>query len=810
MKQDMEQFERKPGTLLETDIRRGFRIEDREKADGIIVTISLALFGLYLFRMIFSRTMFRGVWPDWYREETLRGIVFVLLILRFAVTDLSRRLTIKQWLYVGFAEYILVMCYASTEYGFALDVGIYLILFIGVSARAVLSVYCIASTMVYVIGFIGAQSGAIPDLNYYTWKGDVFTVRRALGTAYPTDCSAAWFYLILAFWILSEKIPQIISALLMLLAAAGAYYLCNARNNTICLLIAALGVLYCSLTEHYIRKKGKRGRLISISDGFMTAAFPMFAILTISLSWFYLSFNDLFSRIARIPGMASFVARFNLAHEAFVTYGISLFGTPFKMIGMGSSAVNNGVEAGYNFVDSSYCMILVRYGFMTLLLFGMLYVLLCRRSIREGWRRLLVSLAVIALQCVTEHHYTEIYYNITIVLLFTRFVPTRIPEMVLRSGTGGVAGNKESTGGRDRKTWFLVFYTAIVVTGVILYTPRLLSYSRTLVTLGGFAVRSRRLQLIVFIIVMLCAMFLFFFVLWRILSSLRQKVKRGRWYLRIAGIVLSIMIAAVGSLWVRRVFRIHSPEYSGIMATSFDAMESLRDGAENRHFCIYVDDIPELYREQYGAKMISDHIFTENGLCTENDCVVITDRDHDLNLLIARGFLYGELSEGQGIYSNSEEAITALRNTGIEMSSAYTSRHTVNLKSLARKHGLTTDENNRVIIDGNDENSRKALTESNITVYSGILVVEYNLRLISAQAEEGKIGKVLIRSDGAEEPYVVQELKREDFNTSGECRISLQTTLSNDLDDLEFPVIADEGTVIAVESITYGKTVPPA
>jgi len=803
-------FERKSGEKTYIDPGEGLLGISSINADYALTVLSLIVFGLYLVRTIFTRTMFRGAWPDWYCEETLRGAAFVLMILRLAVTDLSKRLTEKQWLLVAFLEFVLAMCYASTEYGFTLDIGIYLILFIGVPARLILGIYCSVSVFVYLIGLIGAQSGAIPDLNYFTYNGDLFTIRRSLGTAYPTDCTAAWFYILLAFWLLSDKIPQIISIVLMLLASAGSYYLCNARNNTICLFIAAAGVLYHWLTEYHIRRIGKRNCLIRIVDCLMTAAFSLFAVITISLSWFYQDFSKLFSGISRIPGTASFVARFSLAHQAFETYGVTLFGSPFTMVGMGSSAVNNGVESGYNFVDCSYCMIFVRYGVMMLILFGVMYVLLCRRAIKEGWRKLLISLAVISLQSVTEHHYAQIYYNITLVLLFAGFDYMKPGGMTYRSGQRQQEKEINMSGLSKHRVGLLILYVAAIIAGVIVFTPRLLSYCRTLVTIGGFAGRSRRLLLIVFLGGMLCAILLFFVCIWLTLNSFKRCRQRKMYCLQAAGIVLSVLILTGGVLWVKRVFRIHYPEYQGLLEASSAAIESLGDGSKNNDFNIYVDDIPEYYRERYGSDIISDHFYTENGLCMEKDCVVITDSKQDLNLLIARGFLYGELSDEQGIYTNSEVAQQLLSKAGVDLSTDYITKHEVDLTSLAKKHEMELGNNGEFIIDGNKEESRAVWDEGNITVYSGLLEVEYNLKLVSSEVESGRVGKVLIRSVEYEEPYTVDILNREDFDPDGRCSITLQVSLPEDRGDLAFPVIADEGTVIEVEAITYRKIAPSA
>ena len=88
--------------------------------------------------------------------------------------------------------------------------------------------------------------------------------------------------------------------------------------------------------------------------------------------------------------------------EKFNKYGIKLFGTAFDMIGGGNETI---IRPGYNFVDSSFCMILVRYGWIVLLAVFLIYFIVERKALKAGDRKLMVAFALISVHSAIEHHY---------------------------------------------------------------------------------------------------------------------------------------------------------------------------------------------------------------------------------------------------------------------------------------------------------------------------------------------------------------------------------------------------------------------
>ena len=137
----------------------------------------------------------------------------------------------------------------------------------------------------------------------------------------------------------------------------------------------------------------------------------------IVLSFFYKWDNNLLNKLD-----VFFTGRLKLANDAFKQYGIKMFGTAFEMIGRGGTTVE---RANYNFVDSSYCLILVRYGLALLILICVIHIWISCK----GKNKILISvMALIAIHSMIEHHYLELAFNPFILIAFADISEKRKEE----------------------------------------------------------------------------------------------------------------------------------------------------------------------------------------------------------------------------------------------------------------------------------------------------------------------------------------------------------------------------------------------
>ena len=198
------------------------------------------------------------------------------------------------------------------------------------------------------------------------------------------------------------------------------------RNSIICSILFALFIVFDLLNSRYLSSKFICFVNKKIIYNFALWAFLLLAAITVGLSYYYDNSNETLSYVNRL-----FSERFRLAHYNMINVGFSLFGKYFVMVGFGSTTAHPGF---YNFIDVSYCNILLRFGVLPLMFLVVSYMFLIRRFIKLEEYRLIYIMVVIALHCMVEHHYLDACYNIFLLLMFAGFnhvgnvTPTRRVE----------------------------------------------------------------------------------------------------------------------------------------------------------------------------------------------------------------------------------------------------------------------------------------------------------------------------------------------------------------------------------------------
>ena len=89
------------------------------------------------------------------------------------------------------------------------------------------------------------------------------------------------------------------------------------------------------------------------------------------------------------------------------------------MFGYGGSTTP---PSDYFFLDSSYVLILIRYGILIFLAVLIIFVFSSLRAEKQKNIALLWILTLIAIQCMTEHHLLDIAYNPFLFLIFSETV----------------------------------------------------------------------------------------------------------------------------------------------------------------------------------------------------------------------------------------------------------------------------------------------------------------------------------------------------------------------------------------------------
>lgn len=121
-----------------------------------------------------------------------------------------------------------------------------------------------------------------------------------------------------------------------------------------------------------------------------------------------------------------FIARLNqivsnrivLSRQALHEYGVSLFGQDVNFVGFD---ISNMDPEGYNYVDSSYIQILIKYGIASLLSILFVYDGLVCKGIKECNNYLIISVITIFLVAIFDPYLYDILFNVFPVLSFSSY-----------------------------------------------------------------------------------------------------------------------------------------------------------------------------------------------------------------------------------------------------------------------------------------------------------------------------------------------------------------------------------------------------
>ena len=123
----------------------------------------------------------------------------------------------------------------------------------------------------------------------------------------------------------------------------------------------------------------------------------------VGLSILYSPYNSIFVRLNNLLNN-----RLYYSNKGIDIFGMSLWGQYIPMRGNGGTteAVSN-----YFFLDSSYIYILLQYGILILLTILVCWFLITFKAARQNDIEMLFAVALIAVQCIVEHHMLSIVYN---------------------------------------------------------------------------------------------------------------------------------------------------------------------------------------------------------------------------------------------------------------------------------------------------------------------------------------------------------------------------------------------------------------
>ena len=519
----------------------------------------------------------------------------------------------------------LINCFMPS--GFYKEFGIILLGCLGIDYRKVLKAYVITIgigiTFTIFVSLVGAT-------NHLVWLMDGSKIRDSFGVCYPTDFASYLFFLLLFFWVAWNHIPSWVTAVLCVCTLLIVYVFAQSDTCTICCIVflAVIGL-------YNVAKLGKekmKGQMIQkIVDILLMLAFPLCSLLMFVLIFCYSKGIPFFIKLNGI-----LTGRLGLTLNAIKKYGLSLGGVAIKQAGNGFTTFPVPM---YEFVDSSYPLILLTRGIIFFILLNVIIVFVSWRAIRNKDYRLAFCLALIALHALSEHHLMELNYNPLIYLPCALYPNIRIEE-------SGAVKNCVNKNFLDKnRPYFIALIISFVV---LLFAPVWLSLVRTICGWRRFLEDEFELAWAVagycFIVLPVVCM---------IIAILAKKKKRIIFSsLTAALIVILVIFSAVALNNAKK-------DVANIYQNDINILKELDKASTGS---LYSTELPWLLKKD--LRHLRFVTMTGDDLGRKKKATIIVPRRTEYYILLRLNFQYAAISDNIAVYSNDPAVLQYLKNHG--------------------------------------------------------------------------------------------------------------------------------------------------
>jgi hypothetical protein len=258
------------------------------------------------------------------------------------------------------------------------------------------SVSLIALSLAFVAVVCASQIGLVVDyVEVTSWRQ-----RHYLGFLYSLY-PAMYVYALTCLWIyLREERLRVIEIVFLLIVNLIIYQLTVSRLSFYLSVVVVVGAAILQITK---------GRIILMNciGAACVICFAVLAILAIAATAAYDPLNPLMAQLN-----SAFGDRLSLGQNALQTYGVSPFGQDVRFVGNG--LLYDGVSKAdgvYNYIDSLYVLLLVRYGWVSLLAFLSLMTFVVYFAWRQRDFYLVLLLVVLALHGLIDDLALYLYFN---------------------------------------------------------------------------------------------------------------------------------------------------------------------------------------------------------------------------------------------------------------------------------------------------------------------------------------------------------------------------------------------------------------
>ena len=751
---------------IDTTKLRDHRIYRRFTA--ALELLFLALTGVYLFYQTCKITTLGVTWPSGFSKKLL-AVMAVVAVLRLLTTKLVRWKTLAA---LGLAA-VYMLVYRSDKYRFLQYMAVLTVGLIDIDYRKILKTYLLSTGVLYCAAVFSGMTGA--STNYvYTSSGR--GLRSAWGICYPTDFATKALFLLLALWVAWRKLPD----WAMLIPCVGFIWMARviafSWNGTICGVAFLCAILYCLFERRVIDRHPKLGWAGKGTNLVGTAAFPLFALAMFALMLIYAKGTNVGYRL---DGLLS--GRLELAVQAWQKHGLHAFGKRFSQYGNGFSTIS---PSNYNFVDSSYPLILLRYGWVMLITLALTWGWTARRAIRCGDRRLLLTLGLIAFHSFVEHHFTECEYNILLV-------------MPLAAYTTAEAGETAKVDGpRGRVILAHALAVAVSCGALWLIAPAALSGLRTVLEYKGLCGASGTGWKLLGIFGGLLAFLAL--AVWALDRLLKALLTRRRITLPAIALALCACAGVGGWIYSSHAIDAAAAENAELIEADREALEIAVKAATGR---VYSGILPSAYRRQIGG--ISCSVFTEDDLARNLGDTFLLPNKKERAVFLNSGSLYVEISKKHALYSGDRAVIEALTAAGYHATGYYSTARKVSLSKAALYNGLSYDKETGLKLSG----KKRSMTGGPYyDLYAGKYTVTYELTLPEdAPRDDSIVCTLSITAEVGKKTLLEKEITGDQFDENGILSVGIPFSIP-DIRSVCFTAETKTKKKVFIKSIRFVQT----
>lgn len=661
---------------------------------------------------------------------------------------------------------IFLVCYISFNsvgYEFILWFSLVIISVSHIEYNKILTSFIITEGMLIATAIILALCNGTENIIYLSFNN----IRSSWGIIYTTDLASIILFLSLALWAKIKKVNKLFSLLLAFLSMYISFSVTKSNTSGICSLMFCLAIIFDYIID---LKELNNKKIKKILNLILLAIFPVSALFIFVFIYMY------HLEVPIAYSLDTFMhSRISLAHNAIHNYGIHPFGSEFRMIGFGTTSFAQ--EGSYNFIDCSYALILIRYGWVIFVLFFILWEYIIYRAIKTDNYRIAIAMSIIAFHSLSEHHLPEFNYDAFLMLPF--------------------ANISQNSDQKDRiKDISIAVSLAIILGLLFISTPSLLMHMRTFISVHSFSEISKNIiNTPMFIIAMsIITIILISYITYEIIYGFKKhnEVKK---YIYMMIVVLSCSLGSyiLSNQELKEFYR----QYETILLEEENIISIINNSKKGS---LYSSDKPLFYEWYFGD--VANDIKQNEELADKENMTFIINSNFDSYIFRSFGYQWLEISSEHAIYTNDNSVINALTEDGYTLYNFNAHKNDVDLEYEASLNNV------ELIVSGFPINSNNNLLMGPyINLYYGNFILNYKLSDLSINQlnENNEIGKVVVKAYSGQQILAEKILYLSDFDENGNNTGFIEFASYNYM-NIEFIFESIDGNGFTINEISYTRT----